>query len=100
LTAHTCLNMAMQVIYSSRHGYGSPHYALALITRASDLTHRLPSGRMHSLVAAREAVVHAALGDRTGFTRAITRAWREMDRAAEHESITDCPVWLRFMTHT
>lgn len=100
LTVHACLNMAMQSVNLSRRGYGSPHHASRLIGRARDLTHRLPSGRIHALVAAREAVALAALGERAGFARAVATASREMDRADAHEPVADCPVWLRFMSHT
>ncbi|WP_253798461.1 hypothetical protein [Nocardia amikacinitolerans] len=97
LMAHTCLYAANQSIALSRNGKASPHHALKLVDRARDLTRGRPPGRIHALVAIRQAQALALLGDRTGFQRAITTAWRELDQAAEHEPIAECPGWLRFV---
>jgi hypothetical protein len=45
------------------------------------------------LLTSREALAHAAAGDSQGFTAAITRAWRDVDRGFTD----DAPVWVRFM---
>lgn len=106
LTIHACVNSAMQAIHLSRRlstdgrPLGSARHALRLLSRARDLTHGVPPGRIHSLIGMREAIAYAALGDESGFRRAIAGAEREMDQAAEYEPITQCPTWLRFMSHT
>jgi hypothetical protein len=64
-----------------------------LSERAVELARRNPSPQLHALLASREAVSHAAAGDRQGFTVAIARAWREVDRGFAD----DGPVWLRFV---
>ncbi|WP_040743104.1 helix-turn-helix domain-containing protein [Nocardia tenerifensis] len=99
LAAHTCLNSALQTIILARRGSAHPQVALRLTQRAADLTRRQPAGRVHALIAAREALSYACLGDRSGFERAIATAWREMDRAYAHEPIDRCPDWLKFMCH-
>ncbi|WP_454197909.1 helix-turn-helix domain-containing protein [Nocardia sp. Marseille-Q1738] len=98
LTAHVCLTAALQTINLSRTGNGSPYRALGLIGRAKDLTRGHPPGRIHALIAIREAQAHAVLGDRPAFGRAIATAWRELDSALSHESMDECPEWLRFVS--
>ncbi len=99
LIADTCLCAANQSIALARAGKGSAHKALQLVGRARDLMRGRPPGRIHALIAVREAQAQAALGDRIAFGRAVATAWREMDHAAQFEAIDDCPQWLRFMTH-
>ncbi|PPJ22152.1 hypothetical protein C5E45_29620 [Nocardia nova] len=99
LIADTCLCAANQSIALARAGKGSPHKALQLVGRARDLMRGRPPGRIHALIAVREAQAEAALGDRIAFGRAIATAWREMDHAAQFEAIEDCPQWLRFVNH-
>jgi hypothetical protein len=48
---------------------------------------------VHALLASREAIACAALGDDRGYRQAITRAWREADRG----TVPGDPVWLRFV---
>ncbi|MEV6323661.1 helix-turn-helix domain-containing protein [Nocardia sp. NPDC051787] len=98
LTVHVCLNAAHQTINLSRTGSGSPYRALGLIGRAKDLMRGHPPGRIHALIAIREAQAYAVLGDRQPFGRAIATAWRELDSALSHESIDECPEWLRFVS--
>ncbi|NQE89997.1 hypothetical protein [Nocardia terpenica] len=97
LIAHACLNSANQSVALSRDGTGSPFHALKLVSRARDLLRGRPPGRIHALVAVREAQAYGVLGDRTAFARAIATAWREMDHAVRFEPIDECPLWLRFM---
>ncbi|MFG1798337.1 helix-turn-helix domain-containing protein [Nocardia sp. NPDC049149] len=97
LTVHACLNAASQLITLSHRGQGNPYRALSLVTRARDLVRSDPPGRVHTLIATREAQAYAVLCDRIGFSRAVSRAWRELDFALEHESIDECPEWLRFV---
>ena len=66
---------------------------MRLSERATELARHDPSPQLHALLASREAGSHAAVGDRQGFTVAIGRAWREVDRGFADEG----PVWLRFV---
>ncbi|WP_040700556.1 helix-turn-helix domain-containing protein [Nocardia vinacea] len=100
LTVHVCLNAAHQATTLSRSGQANPHRALGLIGRARDLSRGRPPGRVHALMAIREAQAYGVLGDRTGFGKAVATAWRELDFAFEHESPGECPRWLRFVTTT
>ena len=86
--------MALQSAYLAHKGYpGGAREAVRLSERATELARHDPSPQLHALLASREAVSHAAVGDRQGFTVAIARAWREVDRGFAD----DGPVWLRFM---
>ncbi|MEV0357527.1 hypothetical protein AB0H71_15830 [Nocardia sp. NPDC050697] len=100
LTAYACLCAALQAVWLSRDGRGSLSYALTLIGRARTLMRGRPPGRIHVLIAAREAGVRALLGDADGFGRATATAWREMDAAWNFEPIDECAQWLRFVTHS
>lgn len=100
LTIHAALNSALQTISLARRGEASPSYAQMLIQRAGDLVRRRPPGRIHALIAARQAAAHGVAGDRQGVARAMSTAWREMDSAAEYEPTEDCEPWLRFVTHS
>jgi hypothetical protein len=107
LAAHTCLNMALQGIALSRRFLADPNAevkshprtALRATARAADLARGRPSGRIHALVASRQALAHASLGDRVAFGRSIATAWREMDLAYDGEPLDQCPDWLKFMSH-
>lgn len=98
LVAHTCLYAANQSITSAREGKGSPHHALKLIDRARVLMRGRPPGRIHALIAVREAQAQALLNDWMGFGRAVATAWREMEQAISFEPLEECPQWLRFVT--
>ncbi|WP_433724204.1 helix-turn-helix domain-containing protein [Nocardia sp. CA-129566] len=100
LTAHTCLHAANQSIALTQIGHASPHHALQLVERARDLMRGRPPGRIHALIAIRQAQAVGLLGDRNAFGRAIATAWREVDQAVEYEPIDECPAWLRFVGHT
>ncbi|MGY4101580.1 helix-turn-helix domain-containing protein [Nocardia sp. R16R-3T] len=99
LIAHTCLYAANQSIALSASGQASPHHALKLIDRARHLMRGRPPGRIHALIAIRQAQAAALLEDRSAFGRAIATAWREVDQAVEHEPLEECPPWLRFVNH-
>ncbi|WP_195044296.1 helix-turn-helix domain-containing protein [Nocardia beijingensis] len=66
-----------------------------LAQRASHLARRIPSARLNAVRSAREAVAHAAIGERQDFEKAMTRAWREVDRGLDD---VDEPVWLHHVT--
>ncbi|MEV0110835.1 helix-turn-helix domain-containing protein [Nocardia sp. NPDC050799] len=100
LAVHACMNASLQTIALARTGHASPSYALALTRRAGALARRQPTGRIHALIAAREAAGYGVAGDRSGVERAMSAAWREMDNAADHESLDECVSWLRFVNHS
>lgn len=100
LIVHVCLTAANQPLTLARIGAGSPYYALQLVDRARTLMHGRPPGRIHALIAVREAQARGLLGDRAGFGRAIATAWRELDHALDYEPIEECPQWLRFVNHS
>lgn len=98
LIACACLHSAHQSITLARSEAASPHHALKLIGRARGVLRGKPGGRMYALIAAREAQAYGLLGDRAGFGRSISAAYREVDHAAEYEPVEECPQWLRFVT--
>lgn len=98
LTAHVCLNIALQLVSLSRVGRARPQRALAMVERARDLMRGRPPGRIHALIATREAMAHAVSGDRAAFARSMATAWRELDYAVDQEPVDECPRWLRFVT--
>ncbi|MBF6301955.1 hypothetical protein IU459_31070 [Nocardia amamiensis] len=101
LIAHTCLYAANQSCSLARASLGgSPYKALQLADRARNLMRGRPPGRIHALVAVREAQAYGLLGDRMAFTRAIATAWRELDQAMQFEPLEEVPQWLRFVTHS
>ncbi|WP_280335522.1 helix-turn-helix domain-containing protein [Nocardia wallacei] len=100
LVAHTCLYAANQSIRLSRNGVAGPHRALHLVGRARELMRGHRPGRIHVLIALREAQTCAILRDRPAFDRAIATAHREMDYAASFEPIEEAPVWLRSVNYS
>lgn len=78
-----------------RSNRGFAREAVRLSGRAIELARHDASPRLHALLASREAIAHAAAGDRNGFEAAIIRAKREMDRTGFEK---DEAVWLRFAT--
>ncbi len=99
LAAHTCLNKALQTITQAGRGKANPRSALQSTLRAADLARPRTSGRIHALIASRQALAHSLLGDRSAFDRSIATAWREMDLACDREPLSQCPDWLQFMCH-
>ena len=86
--------MALQVVQLARNGTpGIARQALRLTGRAVEVARRDPEPRVHALLAAREAIACAVLGDDRGYRQAVTRAWREVDRGPGSGD----PVWLRFV---
>ena len=95
LAMHAMQLMSLQSVYLARKGgfLGGARDAVRLSERATELARRDPSPQLHALLASREATAHAVAGDKSGFTVAIGRAWREVDRGFAD----DGPVWLRFV---
>lgn len=101
LIAHTCLYMANQSNHLARTGLGgSPYKTLQLTERARDLMRGRPPGRVHALIAIRDAQARALLGDLAAFGRAVATVWRELDSAMCFEPPEDVPQCLRFVTHS
>ncbi|WP_280421153.1 hypothetical protein [Nocardia carnea] len=99
LTACACLYAANQSIALTRaERGGGAHHALKLIDRARSLMRGRAPGRIHALIAVREAQTRGLVGDRDGFGRAIATAWREIEHARQYEPVEACPQWLRFVT--
>ncbi|MFC8532168.1 hypothetical protein [Nocardia sp. NPDC057227] len=98
IAAHAYLNSANQALTLARTGRGSSSYALTLVGRARDLMRGRPPGRIHALIATREAQVYGVAGDHEGFGRAIATAWRELDAAVNFEPDDEVPLWLRFVS--
>jgi len=88
--------MSLQSVkLSQKNGLrGSAREAVRLSRRAAELARHDPSPQLHALLAAREAIAHAAAGNSQEFSVAITRAWREVDRGYADGA----PAWLRFVT--
>lgn len=94
LAAKAFGQMSQQAVQLAREARpGLAREAVRLSERAAELARRDPTPRLHALIAARQAIAHAALGDKQGFNTAITRAWRELDRGWTEED----PVWLHFV---
>ena len=95
LAMHAMQVMSLQSVHLAQKGIlpGGARDAVRLGERAAELARHDPSPQLHALLAAREATAHAAIGDNRGFTVAISRAWREVDRGFTD----DVPVWLRFV---
>lgn len=89
--------MTLQSVFVAHEGRhrGAAREAVRTSSRAAEFARRERSGRLHALLAGREAIAHAVDGDASAFRNAIVRAWRELDRAGDtdHEE-----AWLQFVT--
>ena len=96
LAVRVMQQMAHQLVHLARTDQkpALARQAIQLCRRTVDLARSEPHPELHALLAEREAVACAALGDARGFAGATARAWREMDRAQPNE----LPSWLRFVT--
>jgi hypothetical protein len=97
LTVKTIEKMSLQStqIASKRGKLGFAREAVRLSARAIELARYDTSPRLRALLAGREAIARAAIGDRNGFDAAIIQAKREIDRTGLAE---DEAVWLQFVT--
>jgi transcriptional regulator with XRE-family HTH domain len=95
LAVRVMQQMANQLVHLARTDQkpALARQAIRLCRRAVDLARSDPHPELHALLARREAVACAVLGDERGFAGATARAWREMDRVQPDES----PIWLRFV---
>lgn len=100
LQAHVLQTMSMQVNHlagMAMHRRERCRYAregLRLADGSAAVARHEGSPRLQALVATRQAVAHANLGDAAAFRRSITRARHELDRGS---STADRP-WTAFVT--
>jgi tetratricopeptide (TPR) repeat protein len=98
LLMHVYANMAQQATHLARitGRRGTAREALRFADRAADAARHLPSPALHALIALRQALAYAQLGDAVAFNAAIGRARCEVDRG-RHESDQG---WTAFVTHS
>jgi transcriptional regulator with XRE-family HTH domain len=89
----TLASMARQAVDSQDPRQGRD--AVALIGAARRTAGSSATPRMRSLLAAREAMGHARLGDRSAALRALAASERLLDGGARPQD----PAWLRFWDH-
>lgn len=95
LSVRAMEKMSLQLVAVAREEKrsGPAREAVRLSRRAVELARNDSCPELHALLAAREAIAHAAVGDRDEFNIAMTRAWREMDRRTSHDE----SAWLQFV---
>lgn len=98
LAVHAMEKMSLQLVRPAQEETrpGHAREAVRLSRRAAELARSDPSPQLHALLAAREAIAHAAVGDGGSFRLAIARAWREIDCASGEGA----PVWLEFVNRS
>ncbi|MFC8382137.1 hypothetical protein [Nocardia sp. NPDC057272] len=97
LAVHALLYSANQDIALSRQGMGNPHLALQNASRADRLAQHWNPGRVHALIAVRQAQAWGQVGNHDGFRTAMSKAHAAMDTALNSEILGRCPRWLRFV---
>ncbi len=97
LTIQAVEKMALQAVYIADRGQhrGAAREAARLSGRLTDLARFQSSPRLHALIGGRQAIAHAVTGDTQEFKAAITRSWRDIDRAG---SAGEEETWLQFVT--
>lgn len=95
LTIMVLEKMTLQSVFLARTDQrpGLAREAVRTSGRASELARHDRTPRLHALLAAREAIAYAALGDEAGYRSSIARAHRELDAGLN----VDDPTWLRFV---
>lgn len=87
--------MSLELVRTARE-QGRPAHAreaVRLSRRAAEIASADTLPQLQALLAAREAIALAAIGDKPGFLRAIGRARHEIEK----DSVQEVPVWLRFV---
>ena len=98
LSVRVLEKMALQSVFVTWNGNARiGAEAVRLAQGAADLSRRSPHAQLHALIAGREAIGRAIVGDERGFERAIARARNEIDRSDPSD---DVPVWLQFVNHS
>lgn len=95
LAVHALQNATLLAM--SPPGSGFPSRAMQLSERSHILARGIRSSRLHALIASRMAIAQAAAGDRSGFKRSITTAWREVEHAETSEPLSERALWLAFV---
>jgi hypothetical protein len=96
LTAHVLTNSSMLANHVARYvgpDRSAARAGLRLASEAAAEAHREPAPKLRALIACRHARSASLLGDKAAFRSAITRARRELDRAARASE----PEWTRFV---
>lgn len=95
LTIMVMEKMALQSVFLARRDGrpGIARQAIRTAVRAAELARHERTPRLHALLAAREAIAYAAVGDESGYRSAITRAYWELDGGLS----TEDPTWLQFV---
>lgn len=87
--------MTLQSVFLARRDErpGIARQAIRTAVRASELARHERTPRLHALLAAREAIAYAAIGDENAYRSAISRAYRELDAGVSAKD----PTWLQFV---
>jgi transcriptional regulator with XRE-family HTH domain len=95
LTIMVMEKMALQSVFLARRDGrpGIARQAIRTAVRAGELARYERTPRLHALLAAREAIAYAAIGDESGYRSAITRAHRNLNGGLS----TEDPAWLQFV---
>jgi transcriptional regulator with XRE-family HTH domain len=95
---HVYADLAQQSTYIARvtGRRGVARESLRFANRAAELARHEPSPRLHALIALRQALAHAELGDELAFRSRITTARRELERG-EHAAD---PPWAMFVSES
>ncbi|WP_067821377.1 helix-turn-helix domain-containing protein [Actinomadura kijaniata] len=95
---HVAVNMAQQSTYLARATgrRGAAREALRFAQQAAEAARHHPSPTLHGLIALRQALAYAELGDQIAFRRQIATARCEVDRG-RHESDRR---WTLFVSHS
>ncbi|GLY90545.1 helix-turn-helix domain-containing protein [Actinoallomurus iriomotensis] len=96
VAVHVYTNLAQQSTYLARvtGRRGIARESLRFASRAAELARHEPSPRLHALIALRQALAHAELGDEIAFRSQITTARRELERGAHAAD----PAWAMFVS--
>ncbi|MGI5232521.1 helix-turn-helix domain-containing protein [Actinoallomurus sp. CA-142502] len=96
VAVHVYTNLAQQSTYLARvtGRRGIARESLRFASRAAELARHEPSPRLHALIALRQALAHAELGDEIAFRSQITTARRELERGSHAAD----PAWAMFVS--
>lgn len=98
VAVHVYADLAQQSTYAARFTgrRGVARESLRFANRAAEIARHEPSPRLHALIAMRQALAHAELGDELAFRSQITTARCELERG-EHASD---PPWAMFVSES
>ena len=98
VAVHVYADLAQQSTYAARvtGRRGVARESLRFANRAAEIARHEPSPRLHALIALRQALAYAELGDELAFRSQITTARRELERG-EHAAD---PPWAMFVSES